>query len=91
MNCGLVSDITFAGGQPAIVAKMQVRAAIGFTLLAFCKGTLGLSAVLWGMVTFCALLNVVLISVQDTEIHVHLILGALLVSILGAVIFHRGT
>ena len=39
------------------------------------------------MVAFCALLNIVLISVQDMEIHVHLILGVLLASILGAVIF----
>jgi Protein of unknown function (DUF4239) len=49
--------------------------------------TLGLPAVLWWVVAFCALMNVVLIWVQDMEIHVHLILGAVLASILGAVIF----
>ena len=32
-------------------------------------------------------MNIVLIWVQDMEIHVHLILGAVLASILGAVIF----
>jgi hypothetical protein len=40
MNCELVSDITFAGGQPATEAEAQVRAAAGFTVLAFCKGPL---------------------------------------------------
>ena len=49
--------------------------------------TLGLPAVLWWVVAFCALMNIVLIWVQDMEIHVHLILGAVLASILGAVIF----
>jgi hypothetical protein len=49
--------------------------------------TLGLPAVLWWVVAFCALLNIILIWIQDMEIHVHLILGAVLASILGAVIF----
>ena len=49
--------------------------------------TLGLPAVLWWVVAFCALMNVVLIWIQDMEIHVHLILGAVLASMLGAVIF----
>jgi hypothetical protein len=48
---------------------------------------LGLPAVLWWVVAFCALMNIVLIWIQDMEIHVHLILGAVLASILGAVIF----
>ena len=48
---------------------------------------LGLPAVLWWVVAFCALMNVILIWIQDMEIHVHLILGAVLASILGAVIF----
>ena len=42
--------------------------------------SLGLPAVLWWVVAFCALMN--LIWVQDMEIHVHLILGAVLASIL---------
>jgi hypothetical protein len=49
--------------------------------------TLGLPAVLWWVVAFCALMNIVLIWMQDVEVHVHLILGAVLASILGAVIF----
>jgi hypothetical protein len=48
---------------------------------------LGLPTVLWWVVAFCALMNIVLIWIQDMEIHVHLILGAVLASILGAVIF----
>ena len=40
MNCELVSDITFAGGQPATEAETQVQAAAGFTVLVFCKGPL---------------------------------------------------
>lgn len=47
----------------------------------------GLPAVLWWVVAFGALMNIVLIWMQDMEIHVHLILGAVLASILGAVIF----
>src|SRR6516164_63136 len=47
----------------------------------------GLPAVLWWVVAFGALLNIILIWMQDMEIHVHLILGAVLASILGAVIF----
>jgi hypothetical protein len=39
------------------------------------------------VVAFGALLNIVLIWMQDMEIHVHLILGAVLASLLGAVIF----
>jgi hypothetical protein len=49
--------------------------------------TLGLPAVLWWVVAFCTLLNIVLIWMQDMEIHVHLILGAVLASVLAAVIF----
>jgi len=49
--------------------------------------TLGLPTVLWWVVAFCALMNIVLIWMQDMEIHVHLILGAVLASILGAIIF----
>lgn len=49
--------------------------------------TLGLPTVLWWVVAFCALMNIVLVWMQDMEIHVHLILGAALASILGAVIF----
>jgi hypothetical protein len=49
--------------------------------------TLGLPAVLWWVVAFCALLNIVLIWLLDMEIHVHLILGGVLASILAAVIF----
>jgi hypothetical protein len=47
----------------------------------------GLPAVIWWVVAFGAVLNIVLIWLQDMEIHVHLILGAILASILGAVIF----
>jgi hypothetical protein len=39
------------------------------------------------VVAFGALMNITLIWLQDMEIHVHLILGAVLASILGAVIF----
>jgi Protein of unknown function (DUF4239) len=49
--------------------------------------TLGLPAVLWWVVAFCAFMNIVLIWMQDMEIHVHMILGAALASILGAAIF----
>jgi hypothetical protein len=49
--------------------------------------TLGLPAVLWWVVAFGALMNITLIWMQDMEIHVHLILGGILASILGAVIF----
>jgi Protein of unknown function (DUF4239) len=49
--------------------------------------TTGLPSVLWWVVVFGALLNIVLIWMQDMEIHVHLILGTILASILGAVIF----
>ena len=47
----------------------------------------GLPAVLWWVVAFGALMNIILIWMHDIEIDVHLILGALLASILGAVIF----
>ena len=49
--------------------------------------TLGLPAALWWVVAFGALLNIVLIWLQDMEIHVHLILGGVLASILALVIF----
>jgi Protein of unknown function (DUF4239) len=49
--------------------------------------TTGLPAVLWWVVAFGALLSIVLIWLQDMERHVHLILGGVLASILGAVIF----
>jgi hypothetical protein len=49
--------------------------------------TTGLPAVLWWVVGFGAAINVVLIWMQDMEVHVHLILGAALASILGLVIF----
>ena len=49
--------------------------------------TLGLPAVLWWVVAFCALMNIVMIWMQDMKIHVHLLLGAVLASILGAVVF----
>ncbi len=49
--------------------------------------TTGLPAVLWWVVAFGAVLNIVLIWMQDMEIHVHLILGAILASILASVIF----
>jgi hypothetical protein len=49
--------------------------------------TTGLPAVLWWVVAFGALMNIILFWMQDMEIHVHLILGAVLASILGAVIF----
>jgi hypothetical protein len=48
---------------------------------------LGLPPVLWWVVAFGALMSVVLIWLQDMEIHVHLILGGILASILGTVIF----
>jgi hypothetical protein len=48
---------------------------------------LGLPPVLWWVVAFGALMSVVLIWLQDMEIRVHLILGGILASILGAVIF----
>jgi hypothetical protein len=66
MNYGLVSDITFAGGQPATEAEMQAQAAVGFTLLAFCKGPL-VCLPFFGIVAFCALINIVLISVRDVN------------------------
>jgi hypothetical protein len=47
----------------------------------------GLPAVLWWVVTFGALGNIVLIWLQDMQIHVHMILGGVLASILGLVIF----
>ena len=49
--------------------------------------THGLPAVLWWVVAFGALLNIILIWLQDMEIHVHLILGGVLASILALVIF----
>ena len=49
--------------------------------------TTGLPPVLWWVVAFGALMNIVLIWMQDMEVHVHLILGAVLATILGAAIF----
>ena len=49
--------------------------------------TTGLPPVLWWVVAFGAVMNIVLIWMQDMEIHVHLILGAILASILATVIF----
>ena len=49
--------------------------------------TLGLPPVLWWVVAFCALLNIVLIWLQDMEIHLHLVLGGILSAALAAVIF----
>src|SRR5215469_7691969 len=49
--------------------------------------TTGLPPVLWWVVAFGAAINIVLIWMQDMEVHVHLILGAALASILGLVIF----
>jgi hypothetical protein len=49
--------------------------------------TTGLPAVLWWVVGVGAAINIVLIWMQDMEVHVHMILGAALASILGLVIF----
>jgi hypothetical protein len=49
--------------------------------------TTGLPAVLWWVVAVGAAINIILIWLQDMEIHVHLILGAALACILGLVIF----
>jgi hypothetical protein len=49
--------------------------------------TTGLPAVLWWVVALGAIMNIVLIWMQDMEVHVHLILGAVLASILATVIF----
>ena len=49
--------------------------------------TTGLPTVLWWVVAVGAAINVVLIWMQDMEVHVHMILGAALASILGLVIF----
>ena len=49
--------------------------------------TTGLPAVLWWVVAVGAAINIVLIWMQDMEVHVHMILGAALASILGLVIF----
>lgn len=48
--------------------------------------TAGLPGVLWWVLAFSALLNIILIWMQDLEIHVHLVLGGVLPSILGALI-----
>jgi hypothetical protein len=47
----------------------------------------GLPGVLWHVVVFGAVMNIVLIWMLDMEIHVHLILGSILSAILAAVIF----
>jgi hypothetical protein len=49
--------------------------------------TTGLPAVLWWVVAVGVAINIVLIWMQDMEVHVHLVLGAALASILGLVIF----
>jgi len=49
--------------------------------------SLGLPSALWWVVAWSALLNIVLIWLQDMEIHVHLILGGVLASVLALVIF----
>jgi hypothetical protein len=54
MNCELVSDITFAGGQPATQAETQVQAAVGFTLLVFCKDPWLVCRPLFGGRVLCA-------------------------------------
>lgn len=48
---------------------------------------LGLPSILWWVVAFGALMSVVLIWLQDMEIHVHLILGGILASTIGTLIF----
>jgi hypothetical protein len=47
----------------------------------------GLPTVLWWVVAVGAAINIVLIWMQDMEVHVHMILGAALASIIGLVIF----
>jgi hypothetical protein len=49
--------------------------------------SIGLPTVLWWVVAVGAAINIVLIWMQDMEVHVHMILGAALASILGLVIF----
>ena len=49
--------------------------------------TTGLPTVLWWVVVVGAAINIVLIWMQDMEVHVHMILGAALASILGLIIF----
>ncbi|ARN83197.1 DUF4239 domain-containing protein [Methylocystis bryophila] len=49
--------------------------------------TLGLPATVWEVVLFGALLSIALIWLLDMELHVHLILGGILASMLAAVIF----
>jgi hypothetical protein len=49
--------------------------------------TIGLPTVLWWVVAVGAAINIVLIWILDMEIHVHMILGAALASILGLIIF----
>jgi hypothetical protein len=65
----------------------QYNIKVEFGLARLSNVTTGLPAVLWWVVAFGALMNIILIWMQDMEIHVHLILGAVLASILGAVIF----
>ena len=48
---------------------------------------LGLPATVWEVVAFGAVLSVALVWMLDMELHVHLILGAILASMLAAVIF----
>jgi hypothetical protein len=49
--------------------------------------TTGLPAVLWWVVAFGALGNIVLIWLQDMQIHVHMILGGVLAAMLSLVVF----
>jgi hypothetical protein len=49
--------------------------------------SLGLPSALWWVVAWSALLNIVLIWLWDMEIHVHLILGGVLASVLALFIF----
>jgi hypothetical protein len=49
--------------------------------------SLGLPSALWWVVAWSALLNIILIWLQDMEIHVHLVLGGVLASVLALFIF----
>jgi hypothetical protein len=49
--------------------------------------TTGLPGVLWHVVVFGAVMNIILIWMLDMEIHVHLVLGGILSAVLGAIIF----
>lgn len=49
--------------------------------------TRGIPAVLWWVVVFGVVIEILLIAMLDTELHVHLIVGGILSAFLGAVIF----